>query len=246
MMEKRWLVCVIVLATVLLFSSCTKPPAPMPASPLKPPTIPTPPLGPPVPAPVPTPATVEKGVVFISDFAYRDRNNYLHVIGEVRNDTTGNVRDVKITVSLLDGQGNPVATRTNLSYLTLLDPGQRSPFDIIFPEVLGGVPNYQMELSWEATNETDRTRIEVRQISTRKDEKGYYWVEGEVRNAGSQAAEVVAIVGTFYDDGKVVAVAFGLPDTVPLAPGNSSPFSLPVEIPSGMTIQKAVVQAETY
>jgi len=193
------------------------------------------------------PTQTEQGVVFLSDFAYRDINGYLHVIGEIRNDTTGNVNQVKINVSLLDTGGNITATRANLSYLFLLEPQQRSPFDVIFQVVSDEIPNYQMELSWQTTDETPKTRIQIQQTSAHIDEESYYWVNGEVQNIGSQASDLIVIIGTFYDSaGQVVAMASGFPDIVPLEPGESSSFVLVVEIPEHVTIQGLLVQAEAY
>jgi len=189
----------------------------------------------------------EQGVVFLSDSAYCDINGYLHVIGEVRNDTTGNVKQIKISVSLLGTGGNITATRANLSYLSLLEPQQHSPFDVIFQEVSDEIPNYQMGLSWQTTDEIPKTRMQIQQTSTHIDEDGYYWVNGEVQNIGSQSSDLIAIIGTFYDNaGKVIAVASGFPDTVLLAPGDSSSFVLVAEIPGDATIQGSLVQAEAY
>jgi hypothetical protein len=246
---RQWLLAIgIALVTLLVVVNSCTPPQPQAPSPVpEPQPIPKPIPSPPSPIPQPAPTQTEKGLIFLSDSAYRDSNGYLHVIGEVRNDAKSNAKQIKISVSLLDNQGNITATRANLSYLSLLEPQQRSPFDVIFQEVSDRIPNYQMELSWQATNETPKTRMQIQQISTHIDEDGYYWVNGEVKNIDSQTSDLIAIIGTFYDSaGKVVAVASGLPDVVPLAPGKSSSFSLAVEVPKDATIQESSVQAEAY
>lgn len=193
----------------------------------------------------PTQKEPRQGVIFLNDSSYKGSDGYLHVIGEVKNDTNGNVGQIKVTASLLDQQRKPYMSIGSLAYLSLLEPGQRSPFDVIFQGVTADTNEYQLDLSWETTTATSKTKLQIRQTSN-VDRDGFYWLNGEVYNAGNQKAEDILLVGAFYDNnGKIVAVGIGFPDVVPLSAGESSPFSLAVENPE-KKITGSLIQAEAY
>lgn len=240
-MRKKFLVIAISLLVLVIGSSCitSRSPGPSPSS------VPPSPSSPAASTqPQPTKET-KQGVVFLNDAFYRGSDGYFHVIGEIRNDTNGNVGQIKVTASLLDQQRKPYMSVGNLAYLSLLEPGQRSPFDVIFQGVTADTNEYQLDLSWETTTATSKTKLQIRQTSN-VDKDGFYWLNGEVYNAGTQKAEDILLVGAFYDNnGKIIAVGIGFPDVVPLSAGESSPFSLAVENPE-KKITGSLIQAEAY
>ncbi len=241
-MQKRFLLIAIVLIMLVGVWSCitSRPPASSPTSIPSSKSTPSSSVSSPTPKsqsspatspqPQPTPTETRQGVVFLNDSSYKGSDGYLHVIGEVRNDTNGNVGQIKVTASLLDQQRKPYMSVSSLTYLSLLEPGERSPFDVLFQGVTT-YGEYQLDLSWDSTSATSKTKLQIRQTSN-TDKDGFYWLNGEVDNAGVQKAEDILLVGGFYDnDGKIIAVSIGFPDVVPLAAGESSPFSLAVENP---------------
>jgi len=57
-----------------------------------------------------------------------------HLVGEVRNDAGVNVTGIQLHLNLFDASSNPVGTRSTISTVQVLAPGERSPFEaILFP-----------------------------------------------------------------------------------------------------------------
>ena len=62
----------------------------------------------------------------------------VHLIGQVRNDTSQAVTGVRIGLNLQDAHGNSVGTQTAFPTLEALAPGEISPFEVIlFPVPVG-------------------------------------------------------------------------------------------------------------
>src|SRR5690349_5855369 len=61
-----------------------------------------------------------------------------HLVGEVRNDAGVIVSGIQLRLNLYDSLGNLVGTRSTLSTVRVLAPGERSPFEVIlFPPPMG-------------------------------------------------------------------------------------------------------------
>jgi hypothetical protein len=61
-----------------------------------------------------------------------------HLVGEVRNDTGVTVSGIQPHVNLYDGGGSPDGTRSTLTTVRVLAPGERSPFEVLlFPPPSG-------------------------------------------------------------------------------------------------------------
>lgn len=246
---RKWFSIIAIGLVILTVSSACVPvntnTSPVPTPQAITPSVPISPPNSTAPAQLPTTEKTVKGVVFVNDSAHKGSDGYLHIIGEVRNDTNENIGQIKITASLLDQQRKPYISVSSLAYLSLLEPGQRSPFDVIFQGVTADTNEYQLDLSWETTTATSKTKLQIRQTSN-VDKDGFYWLNGEVYNAGTQKAEDILLVGAFYDNnGKIIAVGIGFSDVVPLSAGESSPFSLAVENPE-KKIMGSLIQAEAY
>jgi hypothetical protein len=249
-MSKYFDILVIIVVVLLALSSCQNSPDPPPVSSTTSTTTTATTSSiitttPDTSQPVPT--QTEKGVSFINEYAYQDNTGHLHVIGELKNETLGNVKQIVINVSLIDTQGSIITTKSNFACLSLLEPQQISPFEVIFQEILDEIPNYQMELSWQVTNDLPKAKMHIRQISSQLDEDGYYWATGEIQNDSSQNLDLITIFGSFYDStGMIVAVASTFPDILPLPSKAVASFTIVFEALKDTTIQECSIQAEAY
>src|ERR1700686_5132891 len=64
-----------------------------------------------------------------SEMTFPDSNHLsYHLVGEVRNDTGGNVSGIALQLNLYDSQGNYKGSHTTPSTVRVLAPGERSPF----------------------------------------------------------------------------------------------------------------------
>src|ERR1700686_3962067 len=74
-----------------------------------------------------------------SEMTFPDSNHLsYHLVGEVRNDTGGNVSGIALQLNLYDSQGNYKGSHTTPSTVRVLAPGERSPFQC---NVKGSVMN---------------------------------------------------------------------------------------------------------
>ncbi len=184
-MRKRWLVFVTMLTIILALSSCSKPPAPSPPLPTPSPT----PI--PAPTPMPTPpAEVKEGLAILSHSSYVDDFGYFHLVGEVENVGSQNTEMNKITATFFDDD----VTATNYTHLDILIPGQKSPFEIVLvaPPT---VTNYKMETTWQVTSRQPSTHFKMGGVTLEKEERGWGYLSGQVRNTGTQKVDAVGVVG---------------------------------------------------
>ncbi len=176
------------------------------------------------PAPTETPGTV---VVLDNHRAYVDRIGYLHVVGEVKNNTGQSVDFVRVTVNLFNQQNQVIDTDFGYSRIDILSPGERTCFEVLFL----GSPDYAY---YTFETEYDNTEDETIPISVFGDSGAYnplfpdwYEIVGQARNDGSVNAEYVQIVGTLYQtNGKVLGCDFTYTNADVLTPGQVSTWKM--------------------
>lgn len=239
--RQRWLAIVITLTIMLATSSCGRPAAPVPLPP-----SPTSPLtSTPAPTPTPPPES-EEYLAILSHSSYVDRLGYLHIVGELQNIGSKNTELNKVMATFFDSEGVPVVTASNYSYLGILIPGQKSPFEITFSSP-PPVKNYKLERAWEVTERSTYAAFDITDISTEVDDEGQYWLHGRVKNIGGTPVNVVVLVSSFYDElGEVIATGFTFGDVMPLPPGETSMFTMVVDANVTPTIYTYSLQAEGY
>lgn len=223
-MRKRWLVFVTILTIILALSSCSKPPAPLPPS--------------------PTPPEVKEGLAILSHSSYIDDFGYFHLVGEVENVGSQNTELNKVAVTFFDSSGTPVVTASNYSYLDILIPGQKSPFEITL-STAPPVVNYKLESTWQVTTREPYMDLNIQGITLEREEQDWGYLSGQIRNTGSEMVDVTIIVGTFYNgDGKVVGATLTFSDILPLGPRESSPFATIVNPQVVRAMQTYLLQAQ--
>lgn len=135
----------------------------------------------------------------------------------------------KVTVTFVDEAGTVVATASNYCYLDILIPGQKSSSDILSVSP-PAAENYMLETSWKTTEEEPYAGIEIEDESLQPYEEGWYQLSGQLTNGGNETMDMVIVVATFYDtSGNVVGVGFTCSGVSPLAPGETSSFSMLVD-----------------
>ena len=195
--------------------------------------------------PTATATNVATGITVLNNhFAYVDSVDFLHVVGEARNDTGTKARFVKITVNFFNAQNQLVDTESSYVFLDVLEPGQASCFNVL---VLG-TPTYsyyQFETEYSATTDT------VRPISILNHSGSYHatfdnWYEiiGQARNDGSQNEQYVQIVGTLYGtSGKVIGCGFGFVSADTLTSGQTSSWKITFTHAPADTVSNYRIQA---
>jgi hypothetical protein len=157
-------------------------------------------------------------------------------------------------VLLLDAAGQELRSNTGYAAREYLEPGQISPFTVLFTDDDAPIPafdSYRIEVrSGDADLELRTTVRELRVDAPSfggTQYGGSVGVRGTVSNRASVPAQYTEVLVVFYDaEGQVVGVGSTYADTGDskvIAPGGSAPFDLNFVVLSGKP-QSAYVFAE--
>jgi hypothetical protein len=147
---------------------------------------------------------------------------WLHIVGEVQNNSNTPMEFVKIVATLYDDGGKITGTDFTYTELDVIPPGGKSPFET-------GTDNYEGTTNYKLQVQGDKGTLGRQDLVISGDssyeEYGWLHIRGEVKNTGSVAAQYVKIIATLYDaDGNVVSMDFTYTELDTILPGESSPF----------------------
>jgi hypothetical protein len=172
--------------------------------------------------------------------AYRDSAGSLWVVGEARNTGDARAADVEVAMSLLGGEGKPLATTYATTHLAEVPAQGRMPFRGMFAQPPTDWKEVRIVLTAAPHDPTQRPdfvaglQVEAATITPPVGGGGVV-VSGRVKNTGTDPALTIRIMAVLRgQDGKVVDVVDGYARLLELAPGTSSPFSL--QFPEGKQV----------
>lgn len=192
--------------------------------------------GEPSPTPVPTPlyvptATAPPAPTGVSlaphTFTFVDSINYLHVVGEVFNNTDSQIKYVKIVANLFDQGGQLVGTDYTYTLLDNVQAHDRTCFHIIMAQPANWT-SYQLEAPtyWTSTSARANLAI-VGDSGSFVPTFGWYDVIGQVRNDQGSRVQYVSVVGTVYAaDGTTTGCDYSYVSSTHLEAGQTSSFKL--------------------
>lgn len=191
------------------------------------------------------PAEVKEGLVILSHSSYVDNFGYFHLVGEVENVGSQNTEMNTVTAMFFDEEGNAIVTAMNYTYLDILIPGQKSPFEIVL-SAPPPVANYKLESTWQATTREPYTDLKIQGVTLEREEEGGN-LSGQVNNIGSETVDVIIVAVTLYDsDKKVAGVSFSFAEISPLNPGESSSFTIIIDPQVASVVETYAILAEGY
>jgi preprotein translocase subunit SecG len=169
----------------------------------------------------------------ISSYSYYiDNLGILDIVGEVQNIGTSTIEKVVLTADVYGSDGTIQGMVTGYAWLSYLAPQQKSPFllEINTPidyDIWYFAEISKIEISVKEAKEVNshvysdfEITVNSAGVSTGDWDRGAYWVEGVVRNIGSQTASKLVVSAVFYNSsGGVAAVGH----TNYLEPSNVSP-----------------------
>lgn len=163
-----------------------------------------------------------------------DQNNYtssigtLHFIGILENSGSVAAEFVEILVSLRDADNKLIDSTFSFSMLNVMEPGDRSPFQVSFIEPPDDWENYEIAVQADEAGFIE-TYTDFEILSAEGSETGYgaYEIDGEVNNTGDSAAEFVEIIAALYDaEGRIIGTEFTFTKLDKVPAGGSSPFTV--------------------
>jgi len=175
--------------------------------------------------------TTGAAVEILSHSSRLDEGWY-YVVGEVQNISSYNLEYVELTGTFYNSSGTVIDTDFTFTDMDTLVPGQKSPFEIILMDstVASAVDDYVIVNSdYAITSEAPYGGLSVLSHSSNLDAYGWYNVVGEVKNVGTQSAEYVQVIATFYNSaGTVIGTEFTFTSPSDLAADQTAPFEMTV------------------
>jgi hypothetical protein len=157
----------------------------------------------------------------LSHTSYVD-GNWLHIVGEVKNNSNYPMEYVKIVITLYDNNSKVVGTDFTYTELDVIPPGGKSPFESGTDEWTG-TATYKLQVEGRE-GALGRQDLEVIDHSSYQD-GDWLHVRGEVQNNGTTPAEYVKLILTLYDvNGEVIGMDFTYTMLDNIPPGGTSPF----------------------
>lgn len=165
----------------------------------------------------------------IEENSYSSSYGYLYVVGVVKNTGDVNLNFVKITGTFYDASNNVVDTDFTYSDLDILTPQQESPFKLML-EQPAGYDHYSVQVSFSQTESSPYTDLTIQGVTDHLGSYGYYYINGEVTNTGTEAVTFVKLVAAMYDStGALVDTDFTYTDPSDLSPGQTAPFEFMID-----------------
>ena len=165
---------------------------------------------------------------------YIDSLDYFIVVGELQNKGSNTINSVFLSGIVYTKDGESQADSYAQAFVNQLLPQQKAPFYIEYTPS----SSYTGDLNWfnigvdsvdfsvnlaESTTEYQYPDLSIESSSGGVDVEGVYWVNGEIKNSGTQTAKNIRVVGTFYNSSDCV-VAVGYTDV--LIPTSLSPSDI--------------------
>gem|GEM_PF-6619292 len=164
----------------------------------------------------PTPpgtSTVVLGLLSYHDFIGRSGN--LHIVGEARNETAGNLDHITVRVVFYNRWGTVMRVVEGPALMDVIGPQQITPFALIMPNEWGW-QRYTIRVTAQPTLRRLPKGLIVVEYQVTGFQTGILHVTGKVRNDGEEAVNRAQVVVTLYDPwGTVVNAGFCYTPRIP-------------------------------
>ena len=175
-------------------------------------------------------APIAYGEVSIqNDQKYVDSDGLLHIVGEIENNTSTPLNQIKISAILLDNNGNEVKSVVGETVSNIIMPEMKGAFDILIKNVSSeSIDDYELNLDYRMSEPKNQV-IEISSTTLTKDTSNNTVITGMLENKGDITANMIRVVATLYDrDGNVVTVSESYTKPDFLRAGDNSNFIIPI------------------
>jgi peptide/nickel transport system substrate-binding protein len=171
---------------------------------------------------------------FHNQFSYIDETKVMHVLGEIKNESDTAMRSVLINVSFYDREGNLLDKFSRVPALRVINPGESSPFEILFVDqkTVDVVATFTLS-AMGLTTELQEKELKIISSNSRLDLLGTYYINAIARNEGQETATNAIMIATLYNkDGRVIAIGNALAEAGPgssnITAGSEAPFGIAI------------------
>lgn len=194
--------------------------------------------GTPTPTPTPIPLTIRG--LYVRPTRWGD----VWVLGEVVNDSGMDVEQVQVNAALLDERERIVASASWPVALTFIPRGERAPFAVRLQDAPEDFASYQVTVARALPGFLGSYYLDLAVEEVKGESEGYhtYFLDGRVRNLGSEDAVGVTLVATLYDAlGRVVGLREGVPEHNVIPVGGTTRFHLEAQLFGGPVVEWHIV-----
>lgn len=187
------------------------------------------------PTPVPEATPIPETEIALEVGSYTSFPTVLggsYFAGEILNTGTAPASHVNFVLSLLDEEGNVLATTgSNIADLSVVPAGGKIPF----LAMLAKAPQQyaKVEILVQGKPFTGSSifppyfDLKIDKVTGQESSFGRYSLSGKIINTGTKPAELVKVVAIAYDeDGKVIDVGWTFSKLDKILPGQEGPFEL--------------------
>ncbi|MDX1813474.1 MAG: FxLYD domain-containing protein, partial [Candidatus Bathyarchaeia archaeon] len=158
---------------------------------------------------------------------YTDSSGYFHVLGEVKNNLTSNIENVKLVVTFYDSENLVIGADHAYADIDILEPNQKSPFELSSSPYVISPASYEIAVEFRFTSEQPSEGLTVLSYTASVDSLGNHRIVGEVKNDGTSVTTSVKVVCTYYEQGgKVIGESHAYTELDAIAVGDTAPFEL--------------------
>lgn len=184
--------------------------------------------------------TLASDLEILSLNSYTDSIGYLHVVGEIKNNSSSNYEYVQPITSFKNNSGETIDSSSTYTFLDTLAPGQTSPFKVSIKNK-ENIKKYSVQV--QGSKGGSKRNISILDSSSHVDSIGYRHITGQVKNNENKTIEYVQIIATFYNtSNEVVDAAFTYTQLDQLQPNSTSPFKISIKDRSVIDSYKLQVQ----
>ena len=178
--------------------------------------------------PTPMPTSIPAGVYILPNHShYVNSIDYLHIVGEVHNNTSNHLRFVKVVANVFNNNGQLLETDFSYIYLDSLPAGEKTCFDLLMQEPANWA-YYEFETPSYWTDGEELPNLAIFNHSGSYNSTfGWYEIIGLVRNDHGSRIEYVSPIGTLYNaDEIVIGCDFTFVNSTHLDPDQTSSFEI--------------------
>jgi len=191
--------------------------------------------------------TLSENAVPAPDILYSKLNDD-SIVGEVQNNFSYPIEQVRLTATVYDKNGVIVATGDKYINDYLLKPGERSGFNIFLDETLPTGSKYTLTTSLKKSEDVKPPALRL-SVGNNYRTSNSFRVLGEVMNQGNNSAHAVKVSAIFYDGRHNVIdtdYVYTNPDII--SPNKKAPFefSFRVNNPEKIRSMAFNVQSDEY
>jgi hypothetical protein len=187
--------------------------------------------------------TFAEGLRILSARSFSDSIGYMHVVGEVLNNTSYKREFIEVDMTMYNSSGQVIDTDFTYVMKDIMSPRTRAPFELIVDPPTG-LARYTLRIQSDVTSSYPVGGMTLTGGVPFTDSAGTHY-PGSVRNNNSYTVKFVTVVFTRYDSyGRVRDVAWTFTNPSSISSGTSATYEADANYDPSITRMAYVLDAD--